>query len=442
MCPCGKSNRSAIKHYNQMFPQGQGKLSEAFRPFRRAPWKFTGFSVDASGKKRYDVSKSCFIWKGQLAMKKRENENRDLLHCRNCDGYYDPALPNCPHCGEETTNNLQSNSGDRISVTQYGGGFGAAGSALSRTAMLIVAVLLMVALAALIVMSFQSLSKLGSAIPANSSVVSQDPADASAPGDESADSSADTSAPPVEKPKKEDPPVVDSPESIALDYYDLTLQSGEAYQLVATITPKDWTGELTWSTDNKYIATVSADGTVTHTGGGTCTVTVSAGETTVTCIVRCKGAPAATSSEDAAQSVTGKYPIQKSTSDKAPATTDTPEEEEPKEPKEPEDEPEEPTEPEEPEDTPEEEPEEEPDEPEPTSESDITLQYYDITLNNVGDGYTFYPSGGNGTYTWSSANSSIASVSSDGQVVARSPGTTTVTCTSGSVSVNVIVRVK
>lgn len=74
--------------------------------------------------------------------------------------------------------------------------------------------------------------------------------------------------------------------------------------------------------------------------------------------------------------------------------------------------------------------------------SSITLEYYDITLVNVGDAYTFSPSGGDGSYTWKSADSSIAAVSDSGTVTAVGSGETTVTCTSGDLSVDVIVRVQ
>lgn len=73
----------------------------------------------------------------------------------------------------------------------------------------------------------------------------------------------------------------------------------------------------------------------------------------------------------------------------------------------------------------------------------IVLEYYDITLVNPGDAYTFSPSGGDGTYTWKSANKEVAIVSpTGGTVTAVANGTTTVTCTSGDgLSVDVIVRV-
>ena len=80
-------------------------------------------------------------------------------------------------------------------------------------------------------------------------------------------------------------------------------------------------------------------------------------------------------------------------------------------------------------------------EPQSNDADTITLAYYDITLVNVGDAYTFSPSGGNGSYSWKSANPNVASVSQDGTVTATGVGETTVTCTSGDISATVTVRV-
>ena len=78
-----------------------------------------------------------------------------------------------------------------------------------------------------------------------------------------------------------------------------------------------------------------------------------------------------------------------------------------------------------------------------TNSNSITLQYYDITLVHVGEGFQFTPSGGDGkSYQWSSANDGVASVSSDGYVKATGVGQTTLTCTSGGTSVDVVVRVR
>lgn len=380
-------------------------------------------------------------------MKPNHTENNDLLHCKNCDGYYDPSLPNCPSCGEETANNLRGSDAEKFSVTQYGGGFGAAGSTLSRVALMIIAVLLVVALAAIIMVGASAVTSMSQSKPADSSVVETDPADSSSPAPEE-EAAVSTSAeapdkseeqPEEEKPQEEEKPTVVEPTSISLNYYDLTLVNENDHQkLVITVDPADWSGELTLTTDNKNVVTIDKDGVLSNVGSGTCNVTISCGNTSATCVVRCKSTPA--QSNGGSESITIKYTGGKTEETKP----EEPKKEEPKpeEPKKEEPKPEEPKKeepkPEEPE---KEEPKPEEEEPEENGGS-LKLEYTDITLVPVGAAYTMKVSGGNGTYTWSSADSSIASVDSSGHITSHKAGTTTVTVTSGGASAQIIVRVR
>lgn len=331
-------------------------------------------------------------------MKHRENTPNNLLHCKNCDGYYDPSLPNCPHCGEETANNTLEGDNDRVTVAQYGGGFGPAGSALSRAALLIIIVLLLIALAALGWLCVHSLSQAAPDSGATSAQAEeQDPADTSAPGDVS-DSAASGSVSAQAEPEAETEPETVQAETLTLDFYDLTLSEGKTYDLTATVSPSEWEGEFTWVSDDESVATVAQNGLVTYVGEGQCTVTVSAGELTAQCIIRCN----------------------------APAQKEEPEQEETTEAAEAEEAETE---------------EAETEEPEAETTGSIVVEYTDITLTHVGDGYTCKPTGGNGTYTWSSADTSVATVNSSGYIVGVGKGTTTVTCTSGSETLTIIVRV-
>ncbi len=328
-------------------------------------------------------------------MKHRDNEPNDLIHCKNCDGYYDPSLPNCPHCGEETANNTMEGDNDRITVAQYGGGFGPAGSALSRASLLIIAVLLLIALAAAIWLCVHALSQAVPDTGATSSQVEEvDPADASTQGDVSDGAASSASAQP--EPEEEETEAVEA-ETLTLDFYDLTLSEGESYDLTATVSPVEWEGDFTWASDDESVATVAQNGLVTYAGEGKCTVTVSAGGLTAQCIIRCN-APA---QEEKTETET------EQTAEEAETETE----------------------------------EAETEEAETETTGSIVVEYTDITLSHIGDGYTCKPTGGNGTYTWSSADSSIATVSSSGYIVGVSKGTTTVTCTSGSETLTIIVRV-
>lgn len=72
----------------------------------------------------------------------------------------------------------------------------------------------------------------------------------------------------------------------------------------------------------------------------------------------------------------------------------------------------------------------------------ITLEYYDMTFR-PNEGYTLHPSGGTAPYTWSSADETIATVTSEGSISTHAVGQTTLTVTSSDgLSANVIIRVK
>lgn len=71
---------------------------------------------------------------------------------------------------------------------------------------------------------------------------------------------------------------------LKLNREDFTLsKAGESFRLVVSGT----SAAITWASSNKSVATVSADGTVTAVGKGTCNVTATVNGTTLKCIVRC-----------------------------------------------------------------------------------------------------------------------------------------------------------
>ena len=71
----------------------------------------------------------------------------------------------------------------------------------------------------------------------------------------------------------------------------------------------------------------------------------------------------------------------------------------------------------------------------------LTLSITDFTLKNLGESHTITVSGGSGSYIWLSQDDGIASVDSNGKVVAVSGGTTNVLVTDGSKQGICIVRV-
>lgn len=415
-----------------------------------------------------------------------EEQSEQLLHCRNCDGYYDPALPNCPHCGEDTANNI-NDSRKSSSVTQYEGGFGEAGSALSRVAAAMIAVLLAVGVLGGGVMGVRLFTQRPGA---------QNGAETSASASVSAAASASASATEKkEKKKKKKEPAQIPPEALRLDYSDLTLvNEGESYQFQVSVEPEDWEGELIWTTDNRNVAVVTPEGKLKSVGKGECGITLSAGEVSYRCLVRCKSGAESDeggSAEVEAYYINGKLlspddaqkvieEERKKLAEKKRKAAEkkkreeekkrkaeeekrrkeeeerkrkeeeekrkAKEEEERRKAKEEEEKrkaEEEKKEQEEKERREAEERAAEEEKKKKTNSNSITLQYYDITLVNVGDSFQFEPSGGDGkSYKWSSANSDVASVSADGNVTATGVGQTTLTCTSGDSSVEVIVRVR
>lgn len=76
-------------------------------------------------------------------------------------------------------------------------------------------------------------------------------------------------------------------------------------------------------------------------------------------------------------------------------------------------------------------------------ETAVTLSSSDFTLNaSSGLQYTLKASGGSGTYTWTSKDTSVATVSENGQVSGVGNGMTEVTVTDGYTTATCIVRVK
>lgn len=73
---------------------------------------------------------------------------------------------------------------------------------------------------------------------------------------------------------------------LALDHDTITIPAGETALLTAT----GGTGTLAWSSSNENIATVDG-GSVTGKAGGTVTITVTAGEESVSCTVTVTGEP-------------------------------------------------------------------------------------------------------------------------------------------------------
>ena len=76
-----------------------------------------------------------------------------------------------------------------------------------------------------------------------------------------------------------------------------------------------------------------------------------------------------------------------------------------------------------------------------TSGGTLTLSREDFTLNSTYPTYTIIASGASGTVSWSSSDTSVATVDANGTVTRVGSGTCTITATSGSQTATCIVRV-
>lgn len=368
--------------------------------------------VDADEKKRYSIEVIIcknVVWE---ACAMEENKNEKLILCKNCGGYYDSAEEQCPHCGEDTAVNTEKKKESVVSIADYGGGFGPRDSALARGALVIILILLLAVLAGVVSIGMNALSALGGNNP---------PAVSSEP-EEAEDASVSAEAPVKGE---------NDPDSLSLNYDNISLSAKQSTRLVVTAQPKDWIGELTWTTSDKYVATVDATGQVTYAGGGECVITVSSGTTSVECKVKCSGDAVEKKSTKTEASVKGVYPVagdeDDTKADSSEQKDDTKSDDQKQE---------EEGEKEQPEET-------ETNQTQPAEEPagvEITLNYYDITLAQMGHATQLVASGGNGSYTWSVSDSSVATVDSTGLVVRVGSGTTTVTCTSGDKTKECIVR--
>ena len=80
-------------------------------------------------------------------------------------------------------------------------------------------------------------------------------------------------------------------ERITLSSTTLSLKEGDSHILTATVTPSDATdSQVTWSSSDPSVATVSNTGKVVAVRGGNCTITATAGGKSATCTVRVQGA--------------------------------------------------------------------------------------------------------------------------------------------------------
>lgn len=154
-------------------------------------------------------------------------------------------------------------------------------------------------------------------------------------------------------------------------------------QITATLTPAGSTGTITWTSSDESVVTVSASGLVTAVGKGSATITAALpGGVTQTCRV--------------ISSVSNPTPPVVSTSPSAspspsPSASQA-----------------------------------------PSGSGSLTLSREDFTMTDTWPSYTFEVTGASGSVTWSTSDSSVATVDSSGKVTKAGTGMCTITATDGA----------
>lgn len=345
-----------------------------------------------------------------MARRKRRRpalEREGQIRCRYCGGFYNSVLPECPNCGHQTEEN-QSYATDwrHISPEECAGGFGGADHLIRRAAAWLAGGLAVLFVVVCVVGVTRGVAwSSGGGSNTWPAVVNDADASSSAQPDESGD--AATSARTAQDAAKQgDTPQVAPPQAIALNHDNVAMQAGEELEVKATLTPEDWKGTVTWSTDDKYVAWVNQQGKVICFGGGSCTITATAGDQIAVCQIRSVSAVADHAAVDAKVKELEAKDTQNQTKKD---NTDTKQDDAKKE----------------------------------DNTDPMAINLTDTTLVNVGDTYQFKVTGGDGNYRWSSAGPWVATVDQNGVVTAVGRGYATITCTDGSgQSVKTTVRVR
>lgn len=195
----------------------------------------------------------------------------DTRRCPNCGEYYAATYRKCPFCGYIPQ---RRKGGKRLARSR------------ARTGLRVLLLLAAIILALFLLYSiFQSF--LDNAPTTTDAAVSPS---VTVSGDGEGDgavapvvSGGDTEEAEV-SPSGTLPPVTGEDAPPVLEKTDISLfAAGQTAKLKLTYAPP---GEITWSSSDESVATVSGDGTVTAVGKGKATITVTGGGSEVTCIVR------------------------------------------------------------------------------------------------------------------------------------------------------------
>ena len=337
-------------------------------------------------------------------MARRTGSENDLIKCEYCGEMYSVTYKHCPFCNEDGTGRWDDPAPEEEYIYDDeeradarggkrligGGGGGRRGPSAGRIIGTLLSLALIVAAGCIVFSLVRSLvgGEKPTPTPPPPSIESTAPTETpsdepSAPVSESPAVPTTPTTDPTLPPAPTTPAVeLIAPTSFKISHSDVTLDHmGETFTITPTYTPANARGDITWKSSNPNVASVSWDGKVTAVSKGTVTITATvAGVGEKTCIVRCN------------------FKAGSGSSTTVPAATPTP------------------------------------------AASSLKLSREDFTLASVGDSWTLKVSGTSSTPTWSSTNTSVATVSANGTVTAVAKGTCKVKATVDGVTLECIVR--
>ena len=348
-------------------------------------------------------------------MAKRLGGKNELIKCEYCGELYSATYRRCPFCngdgtgrwdetdqpqppeeGEAPVGGKRLAPEDRESNYDYDDAPRGDGPSVRQVLFTILSLALIAAAVCIVVSIVKPLLGGGKAqesqspapVQSQAAVSAQPTPDQSvpsAPAAESAAPSAEPSAPAAESQPPATSVPAGTPTGFILSKEDFTFFSkGESYRVAVTFQPAGAAGTVTWTSDDPSIATVDANGRVTAVGKGTVNVTAKVeGVGEKKCIVRCNFKETAESAAPAQS--------------QAPAQSAAP-------------------------------------------ASGLSLNREDFSLFSKGETFRMKVTGSDSAVTWSSSDSGVATIGSDGTVTAVAKGTCTVTATVDGQTLKCIVR--
>lgn len=85
------------------------------------------------------------------------------------------------------------------------------------------------------------------------------------------------------------------------------MDEGETWELIVAVSPVDTTEKVTFASSDEAVATVSTSGVITAVGGGEAVITVTCGEASDTCTVKCSFGDVEPSTQPSEPVVTGEF---------------------------------------------------------------------------------------------------------------------------------------